>query len=108
MTAATAPHQRTSFIPREHGATAMLLIPFCSAAILAREWRWTELAALLAALSTFAAKDPLVVLARQRWVWKQLHPETEAARSWLLGTAPVIATCGVVLAIAWPLWTLTA
>jgi len=84
----------------------MLLIPFFSAAILAREWRWTEVPALVAAVATFAAKDPLVVLARQRWIWKQQRPETEAAKTWLLGTTLVLAVCGLLLAATWPIWTL--
>ena len=98
----------SSFLPREHGATAMLLIPFFSAAILAREWRWTELAALLAVFCAFAAKDPLVVLARQRWVWKQPHPETQLARKWLLAESLILAVCGAVLVSTWPLTALLA
>jgi hypothetical protein len=106
-----APHPQTStisFMPREHGATAMLLIPFFSAAILARGVRWAEAVALLAAFVTFAAKDPLLVLARQRWIWKQRRPETDAAKSWLMGEALTLAVCGLLLATAWPLWMLTA
>src|ERR1051326_357153 len=95
-----------SFVPREHGATAMLLIPFFSAAILSRQWRWAELAVLVAAVCTMAAKDPLVVLARQRWVWKRHHPETDAAEKWLLVEAFIIAGCVLVLAASWPWWTL--
>ena len=93
----------TSFLPREHGATAMLLIPFFCAAILAREWRWAELVALIAAFAIFAAKDPLVVLARQRWIWKQPHPETGIARNWVLGEALILAVCGLLLAMFWPI-----
>jgi len=84
----------------------MLLIPFFSAVILSREWRWTEGPALVGAVATFAAKDPLVVLARQRWIWKQHRPETEAAKTWLLGTVLVLAACGLMLAATWPIWTL--
>lgn len=98
----------TSLMPREHGATAMLLIPFGSAAILARQWRWEEVAALLAAACIFAAKDPLVVLARQRWVWKQRRPESRAAKRWLIGEGILLAACGPVLAATWPWWTLAA
>jgi hypothetical protein len=82
---AREPHQNAMFLPREHGATAMLLTPIVCVAILAREWRWCELAALTAAFATLAAKDPMVVLARQRFVWKQRHPETAAAVLWLAG-----------------------
>jgi hypothetical protein len=96
----------TSFLPHEHGATAMLLIPLVSAAILAREWRWEELAVLVAAFCTFAAKEPLVVLARQRWIWKRRHVETDAAKTWLIGEVLVLAVCGFILAASWPLWKL--
>jgi hypothetical protein len=104
----TSPRQQVSYLPREHGATAMLLIPLISAAVLAREWRWTEPVALLAALTIFAAKDPLIVLARQRWIWKQPHPETAVAKSWLMGESFLLAACGVALATAWPLWAVAA
>jgi hypothetical protein len=107
-TVKASPQQQISFMPREHGATAMLLIPFFSAAILAREWRWAEFAALLAACCTFAAKDPLVVIARQRWVWKHRRPEADAAKTWLIGEAFILAACGIALATSWPLWTLAA
>lgn len=72
--------QGPAFVPREHGATAMLLTPFFAAAILLRRVHWPEFAALLAIVCAFAIKDPLVVLARQRWVWKHAHPETSAAK----------------------------
>src|SRR5579883_969190 len=93
------PDSKPAFFPKEHGATAMLLSPFVSAAILVREFRWTELAALVAVVFAFAAKDPLTVLARQRFVWKQPHPETAVAKRWLAVELPVIAVCGAVLMI---------
>src|SRR5579863_8554487 len=62
------------FLPREHGATAMLLTPIFSVAILARKWHWSELAVLAAAFAAMAAKDPAVLLVRQRFVWKQRNP----------------------------------
>jgi hypothetical protein len=107
-TVMTSPRQHASFVPREHGATAMLLIPFFSAAILAREWHWTEPIALLAALTIFAAKDPLVVTARQRWIWQQHHPETDLAKSWLARESLTLAACGLVIAATWPLWAVAA
>ena len=57
----------------------MVLAPIVCVAILAREWRWSELATLTAAFAALAAKDPMVVLARQRFVWKHGHPGTAAA-----------------------------
>ena len=79
--------------PREHGAWAMLLMPFVSAAILARNWTWETLPALLAALAVFVLREPLVVLLRQRYVWTQPHPEAAAARRtlWVAGLALVFA-----------------
>ena len=91
------------FLPREHGATAMLFTPMVCAAILAREWRWTEIAAFAAAFAALAAKDPLVILARQRLVWKTLHPETPVAGAWLAGWTLILALSGLVLLREWPL-----
>jgi hypothetical protein len=93
-----------SFFPREHGATAMLLTPFCAAAVLARVVRWQEAAALAAVVCVFMVKDPLVLLARQRWVWKQRHPETPVAMRWIGTALAVIAACGFALLATGP-WT---
>lgn len=86
-----------AFLPREHGATAMLLTPFFAAAILLRRLYWPELVALLAIACAFAIKDPLVVMARQRFVWKQEHPETKAAKKSVLIELVFLAACGLVL-----------
>ena len=51
----------TWFLPREHGATAMLFTPIVCAAVLSRAWHWAELATLTAAFAALAAKDPMVV-----------------------------------------------
>jgi hypothetical protein len=91
------------FLPREHGATAMLFTPMVCAAILAREWRWTEIAAFAAAFAALAAKDPLVILARQKLAWKQPRPETPVAARWFAGWTLLLAASGVVLLWAWPL-----
>jgi len=90
------------FLPREHGATAMLFTPIVCAAILSRGWRWSELATLTAAFAALAAKDPMVILARQRFVWKQWHDETSAAIRWLSGWTILLAISGIVLLFAWP------
>jgi hypothetical protein len=100
---ATQPNGNARFFPREHGATAMLLAPIASVAILAREWRWCEVATLTAAFAVLAAKDPMVVLARQRFVWKQRHPETTAAAQWLAGWIVILILSGLVLVGAWPI-----
>lgn len=86
-----------SFVPREHGATAMLLTPFFAAAILLRRVYWPEAVALVAIGCAFAIKDPLVVLARQRFLWKQEHPETGPAKKSVLIEMLVLAAAGLVL-----------
>jgi hypothetical protein len=91
------------FLPREHGATAMLFTPMVCASILSRGWRWTELAAFTAAFAALAAKDPMVILARQRFVWKQMHPETPAAALWFIGWTLLLALSGAVLLFTWPI-----
>ncbi|HUX27934.1 MAG TPA: YwiC-like family protein [Terracidiphilus sp.] len=101
-TRARQSNQTAWFLPREHGATAMLFTPIVCAAILSRTWHWTELATLTAAFAALAAKDPMVVLARQRFVWKQWHPETTAAIRWFTGWMLLLILSGLVLLAAWP------
>lgn len=103
MSRVTAPHHNATFLPREHGATAMLFSPIVCVAILAREWRWSELATLTAAFATLAAKDPMVVLARQRFVWKERHPETTAAAQGFGIWIVILILSGLVLVATWPL-----
>lgn len=86
-----------AFVPREHGATAMLLMPFFAAAILLRRVYWPELAALAAIACAFSLKDPLIVLARQHFLWKQEHAETKIARRAVAVRALVVVVCGAVL-----------
>ena len=81
----------------------MLLTPIVCVAILARVWRWSELATLAVAFAALAAKDPLVVLARQHFVWKQRHPETPVAARWFAGWLVVLILCGLILLATWPL-----
>ncbi len=102
------PNQNGWFLPREHGATAMLFTPIVCAAILARQWRFSELATVAAAFAALAAKDPLVVLARQRFVWKHRRPETTAAAKWFAGWTAVLIVSGVVLLLTWPLKAIVA
>lgn len=94
--------QNTWFLPREHGATAMLFIPIVCVAVLSRAWRWAELATLTAAFAALAAKEPMVVLARQRFVWKQWHSETSAAIRWLTAWTVLLTVSGLDLLFAWP------
>jgi hypothetical protein len=88
-------------VPREHGAWAMLLFPFCSALVLARAWSWRALPAMVAAVGVFVLKEPLLVLARQAWIWKEPRPETAAARRSLLvyGSPTLLAGAWLCFAI---------
>jgi hypothetical protein len=95
--------KRVRFFPREHGATAMLFTPLVCAAILARAWRWSEVAVAIAAFSALAAKDPMVVLARQRYVWKRRHEESADAARWFAGWMVLLTVSGLVLLATWPL-----
>jgi hypothetical protein len=90
------------YLPREHGATAMLLTPIFSVAILARTWQWSEIAVLSAAFAALSAKDPAVLLLRQRFVWKQKSPDAPAAARWLLGWNLVLFASVLILLNAWP------
>ena len=91
-----------TFLPREHGGTAMLLSPFLYAAVLARRFTWLEAAALIAAVMAFAMKDPLIVLFRQWLVWTHLRPETAIARRRLAVEGPVLAACAAALLVYGP------
>ena len=98
----TAPNRTKLYLPREHGATAMLLTPIFSVAILARSWRWSELAVLAAAFAAMSAKDPAVLLMRQQFVWKRRSPESSTALRWLLGWCVVLLTSVLALVVTWP------
>jgi hypothetical protein len=86
----------------------MLLTPIFCSAILARQWRWVEVVTLVAAIAALSAKDPMVVLARQWFVWRQRHPETAVAAKYLAGWTAVLILCGVVFINTWPLATVMA
>lgn len=101
--ATRASNRAKVYLPREHGATAMLLTPIFSVAILARNWHWSELAVLAAAFAAISAKDPAVLLMRQRFVWKQRSPETPAAFRWFLGWCIILLASVLVLLATWPL-----
>ena len=81
----------------------MLLTPFVAAAVLARTIRWQEAVAFVAVAVAFVMKDPLVVVARQRWVWKEAHPETQAAMHWLAAETAIVAVGGLALLATGPL-----
>ncbi len=80
----------------------MLLTPFVAAPVLARTLRWQEAAAAVAIALAFAMKDPLVVLARQQWVWKLPQPQSRVAARWVLVEAVVVAACALALVLTGP------
>lgn len=86
-------------MPREHGATAMLLTPFFAAAILLKHFYWTEFLALVAIVCAFAIQEPLVTLGRQQFVWTQERPEARSARRLALFEFLILAASGVILVL---------
>ena len=89
-------------IPREHGAWAMLVAPFLGATLLARHWSWLIPVSAGAVIATFLAKEPLIVLARQRLVWKQRRTESDIAKRWLAWLGAAIVVSSALLASRWP------
>ena len=75
----------------------MLLQPFAAAAVVAAEWTPALGAALGAMLAVFLTREPLLVLVRQRWVWREPRPETARARRWLSVELAAAAACGAYL-----------
>ncbi len=87
----------TAPLPREHGAWGILLQPFFVAALLAGAWHWQLVPALLAVLLVFACREPLLILARQRWTWRTFHPETDTARRFLTVELALLALAALAL-----------
>ena len=84
-------------MPREHGAWAMLLIPFVSAVALARKLTWEVVPAAVLVVGIFLVREPLLALWRQKLVWKQPRVEAAQARRALAWRVPAIAACALVL-----------
>lgn len=83
----------SAILPREHGAWSLLLLPFASAVVLLEAWRAEVVAGLVLVLCLLLLRGPLIVLARQRWVWRVEKPETALARVavWSLGGVAALA-----------------
>jgi hypothetical protein len=105
--ASSLSHSR-AYLPREHGATAMLLTPIVAVGILARTFRWGELAVAVAAFAAIAAKDPAVLLIRQKFIWKRRSPESSAASLWLVGWSGLLIASVFVLFATWPVMNFVA
>jgi hypothetical protein len=80
----------------------MLLQPFLGALMVYRRLAWPLLPALAAVVLVFLVREPLIVVARQKWTWRVLRPETAAARRRLLVEFALLAASGVALSFAWP------
>jgi len=93
---------KSILLPREHGAWAMLLQPFLAALILGRSWSWTALAALVVLVVFFMVREPLIVLARQRLLWKTARVESAGAARTLAWELPLLAACGAMLFLRLP------
>lgn len=94
---------RDTPFPREHGAWAMLLQPFLGALIVLHKLAWPVAPALAAVILVFMVRDPLIVLARQKWVWRGERAETAVARRYLWIELPLLAAAGALLLLVWPL-----
>lgn len=90
-------------MPREHGAWAMLLQPFIGSLIALKAVAWPVAPALGCVVLAFLVREPLLVLARQKWVWRDPHAETAAARMQVIWQLAAIAICAGLLTFAWPL-----
>ncbi|MCW5979661.1 MAG: hypothetical protein KIT09_16400 [Bryobacteraceae bacterium] len=75
----------------------MLTLPFLSAIILARDVDWLILPAALAVVAAFSVREPLVVLGRQSFVWREPRAESRLALRFLAGNLMILAASGVVL-----------
>ena len=95
-------------LPREHGAWGLLLQPFVASVILARQLDWLLLPALALALLGFVLREPLVILSRQRWVWRTRNPQTSSAARWVVWESAGILLCLLIIGRHAPLSELLA
>lgn len=84
----------------------MLLQPFLGALIVLHRLRWPIVPAFAAVVLVFLIREPLVVLARQKFVWRSERPESRIARRYLLIELVTLALSSAILLLAWPLWVL--
>lgn len=94
--------RRWLLAPREHGAWGLILQPFLAAAILAQNWNWKLGVALVLILAAFLSREPILVLARQHWVWRDRKPETGDALRSLLLLAPILMISTLALIASLP------
>ena len=84
----------------------MLVLPFLSAAALLRLPAGPLFTALVLVFALFLLRAPLIVLARQQWVWRDLHEETQPARSAVLlfGVTASLAAIPILLGLPRSVW----
>jgi hypothetical protein len=90
-------------LPREHGAWGLLLQPFVAAAVLARQWDWLLVPALLLVLLGFVVREALIILGRYQWAGHLWSETTLLARNWLVAEVAAIALCFAALCLYLPL-----
>lgn len=89
-----------AYLPREHGAWGLLFQPFVAGAAVAGQWTWLYVPAIVLALLGFLLKEPLIVVVRQRIVWKRETEETPQAMRWTAILLAGIAICAAAI-VAW-------
>ena len=89
--------------PREHGAWSLLLTPFVAALVVTGRVNFYTFVVLAAALAVFLLREPLLVLARQHWIWREEKPESTVARRWVALLLVLLAGLGALLARPWGL-----
>lgn len=82
----------------------MLALPFLATAALLHPSPARLLAAFALVLALLLLREPLIILARQRWVWRDTHEETAAARHFALamGVVAILAAVAAIPGGAWP------
>lgn len=88
--------------PREHGAWAMLLLPFLCGVAVAATARWESLAALAVILTVFLAQEPALTLLRQRIVWREAREASRQATWSLCLLLPPAAVAAILLFVRLP------
>jgi hypothetical protein len=79
----------------------MLLQPFFTTLVVYREFNWALLPTLAAIITIFLIREPLLVIARQRFVWKTPHPETRAAKRYAAVELGILFLAGALLLRIW-------
>lgn len=79
----------------------MFVQPLVCAVVIVHRWHWSIVPAITAAGAMFLLREPLVVLARQRWVWREPHAEAERAKRWIALLVPLMVISGGLLLYRW-------